>query len=328
MGRTDSFEKTLILGKIEGRRRRGQQRMRWLDCMSLNKLKPTQWTWVWVSSGSWWCTGKPGVLQCMGSQRVGHDWATELNWRVVKNLKWDNTCKDSAVCLAPSSPKITVLINNYNYEYILLCCAKSPQLCLILCDSMDYTHQAPLSTEFSMQEYWSELSCPPSGHLPNPGIEPTSLMSPALAGWFFTTVLLKNGHSLLTSKKWWKFFIHHIAQYCSRNILRSGSSLVAVVCSCLKSSLWGVGSTASWNIKPWYLSDPSRAPALASSVTVDGYLGSYNLPASLQTSHRTMVLFACKKLIHCLADSSYQMFWIPQAALPPSGLTLIDFFLP
>ena len=41
---------------------------------------PTQWTWVWVSSGSWWWTGKPGVLWSMGLQRVGHDWATELNW--------------------------------------------------------------------------------------------------------------------------------------------------------------------------------------------------------------------------------------------------------
>ena len=41
---------------------------------------PTRWTWVWVSSGSWWWTGKPGVLQSMRSQRVGHDWATELNW--------------------------------------------------------------------------------------------------------------------------------------------------------------------------------------------------------------------------------------------------------
>ena len=40
----------------------------------------TQWTWVWVSSGHWWWTGKPGMLQSMGSQRVGHDWATELNW--------------------------------------------------------------------------------------------------------------------------------------------------------------------------------------------------------------------------------------------------------
>ena len=41
---------------------------------------PTQWTWIWVSSGSWWWTGKPGVLQFMGLQRVGHNWATDLNW--------------------------------------------------------------------------------------------------------------------------------------------------------------------------------------------------------------------------------------------------------
>ena len=40
----------------------------------------TQWTWVWVDSRSWWWTGRPGVLRFMGSQRVGHDWATELNW--------------------------------------------------------------------------------------------------------------------------------------------------------------------------------------------------------------------------------------------------------
>ena len=44
---------------------------------------PTQWTWVWVDSGSWWWTGRPGVLRFMGSQRVGHDWATELNWQIT-----------------------------------------------------------------------------------------------------------------------------------------------------------------------------------------------------------------------------------------------------
>ena len=74
MRRTNSFEKTLMLGKIESRRRRGQQRIWWLDGIM------TRWTWVWVSSGSWWWTGKPGVLQSMGLQRVGHDWATELYW--------------------------------------------------------------------------------------------------------------------------------------------------------------------------------------------------------------------------------------------------------
>ena len=46
---------------------------------------PTQWTWGWVSSGSWWWTGRPGVLQFMGSQRVGHDWATEVNWTEGRN---------------------------------------------------------------------------------------------------------------------------------------------------------------------------------------------------------------------------------------------------
>ena len=40
----------------------------------------TRWAWVWVNSGSWWWTGRPGMLQFMGSQRVRHDWVTELNW--------------------------------------------------------------------------------------------------------------------------------------------------------------------------------------------------------------------------------------------------------
>ena len=74
MWRTDSLEKILMLGKIEGRRRRGWQRMRWLDALR------TQWMWVWVNSGSWWQTGRPGVLQSMGLQRVRHDWVTELKW--------------------------------------------------------------------------------------------------------------------------------------------------------------------------------------------------------------------------------------------------------
>ena len=81
MRRTDSFEKTLMLGKIEGRRRRG--RRGWDGWMA----SPTQWTWVWVNSGSWWWTGKPGMLWFMGSQRVRHDWATEVNW----TERWKNS---------------------------------------------------------------------------------------------------------------------------------------------------------------------------------------------------------------------------------------------
>ena len=74
MQRADSFEKTLMLGKIEGGRRRGWQRMRWLDGitdsmnMSLSKLQELV------------MAGRPGVLQSMGLQRIGHNWATELNW--------------------------------------------------------------------------------------------------------------------------------------------------------------------------------------------------------------------------------------------------------
>ena len=66
--------KTLLLGKIEAG---GEGNNRgWNGWMA----SPTQWTWVWVNSRSWWWTGRPGMLQSMGSQRVRHDWVTELEW--------------------------------------------------------------------------------------------------------------------------------------------------------------------------------------------------------------------------------------------------------
>ena len=49
---------------------------------------PTRWTWVWVNSGGWWWTGRPGVLRFRGSQRVGHDWVTELNWTDIYTKSW------------------------------------------------------------------------------------------------------------------------------------------------------------------------------------------------------------------------------------------------
>ena len=79
MKRTDSFEKTLILRKIEGVRRRGDRG--WDGWMA----SLTQWMWVWVSSRSWWWTGRPSMLQSMELQWVGHNWETELNWT---ELNW------------------------------------------------------------------------------------------------------------------------------------------------------------------------------------------------------------------------------------------------
>ena len=76
MQRADSFEKTLMLRKDN----RGWDS--WMASL-------TQWTWVWVNSGSWWWTGRPGVLQYMGSQRVGCDW-TELNWIKILALYLDS----------------------------------------------------------------------------------------------------------------------------------------------------------------------------------------------------------------------------------------------
>ena len=91
----------------------------------------TQWTWVWVNSGSWWWTGKSGVLQPTGSQRVGRNWVTELN------------CESEVT-----------------QSRLTLC---DPMDCI--------AYQAPQSMEFSRQEYWSGLPFPSPGHLPNPGIE-------------------------------------------------------------------------------------------------------------------------------------------------------------
>ena len=73
MWRSDSLEKTLMLGKTEGGRRRGWQNLRRLD--GITDVMDVSLS----GSRSWWWTGRPGVLQSMGSPRVGRDWATELN---------------------------------------------------------------------------------------------------------------------------------------------------------------------------------------------------------------------------------------------------------
>ena len=79
----DLFEKTLMLRNIEGWRRSDRGWDGWMASV-------TWWTWVWVNSGSWWWTGRPGMLRFMRSQRVRHNWATELNWvkRIYLYVPW------------------------------------------------------------------------------------------------------------------------------------------------------------------------------------------------------------------------------------------------
>ena len=108
--RTNSLEKTLMLGKIEGGGK-GDDRGwdSWMESL-------TQWTWVWVSSGSWWWTARPGVLQSMGLQRIGHDWATVLNYwlksaltfSLVSTLTTIQTKKLNFPCYSTKSSKHAV----------------------------------------------------------------------------------------------------------------------------------------------------------------------------------------------------------------------------
>ena len=74
MWRADSLKRPWCWERMKARGERDDRG--WDDWMA----SPTQWTWIWVNSGSWWWTGKPGVLQSIGSQIVGQNWATELNW--------------------------------------------------------------------------------------------------------------------------------------------------------------------------------------------------------------------------------------------------------
>ena len=72
----------------------------------------TQWTWVWVNSRSWWWTGRPGVLQSMGSQRVRHDWATKLTSR--KNMELGS--KSNLLVLT-----LDIVINQFEPQFLHIC---------------------------------------------------------------------------------------------------------------------------------------------------------------------------------------------------------------
>ena len=133
--------------------------------------------WLWVDSGSWWRIGRPGVLQFMGSQRVGHDWVTEQKgteqmannvehlFHVLIGHLYIFFWKVSTQILCP------FLICLSFYYWVVCVCVLSRfsrvQFFVIL---WTMACQAPLSVGFPRQEYWSGLPCPLPGDLPDPGI--------------------------------------------------------------------------------------------------------------------------------------------------------------
>ena len=150
MRRTDSLEKTLMLGKIEGRRRRGQQRMRWLDGitnlmdMSLGRLQEL------VMDREAWHAAVHGVTKCWTLRVTKSDLVTELN----------RTDKTPVGAHGPS-----------HLSRVRLCVT----LWTVAC-------QDPLSMGCYRPEYWSRLPFPPLEDVPQPGVQPKS---PALADGFF-----------------------------------------------------------------------------------------------------------------------------------------------
>ena len=105
--RVDSLEKILMLGGIGAG---GEEDNRWWDGWMAS---PTRWTWVWVNSGSWWWTGRPGMLWFMGLQRVRHDWATELNWTELSSI----TISIFTWTLFPFFFAAPVLLNLFSIPY-------------------------------------------------------------------------------------------------------------------------------------------------------------------------------------------------------------------
>ena len=113
--RADSLEKTPTLGEIAGRRRRGNRG--WDGWMA----SPTRWTWVWASSRRWWRTGKPRVLQSMGSQRVGRDFSSAQSLSHVQLFVTPWTVAHQASLSFTNSWNLFKLKSSDPFNYLILC---------------------------------------------------------------------------------------------------------------------------------------------------------------------------------------------------------------
>ena len=141
---------------------------------------PTQCTWAWVNSGSWFWTGRPGVLRFTGSQTVGHDWATELNLPILNLIsaaaaaaaaKSLQSCPTLCNPIDGSPPGSTIpgILQARTLEWVAISFSnawkwkvkvKSFSRVRLLATPWTATHQAPPSMGFSRQEYWSGAPLP------------------------------------------------------------------------------------------------------------------------------------------------------------------------
>ena len=130
---------------------------------------PTWWTWVWASSGSWWWTGKPTVLQYMGSQRIRHNWATKLNWmsKIIQYLSLSLWFISLRIILSRFT---YVFTNGKSSSFTHACMISHFSPVWLFATQWTVGFQASLSMGFSRQEYCSGLPFPSPVDLPNPRI--------------------------------------------------------------------------------------------------------------------------------------------------------------
>ena len=192
-------------GRYWGAGREGDDRG-WDDWMA----SPTLWAWVWVNSGSWWWTGRPGMLRFMGSQSVGHDWAIELNWTectpeinvtyvnyvVVQSpscaqlftTPWTTAYQASlSFIISQSFLKLMSIESVMPSSHLILCCPLLP-LCSIFPSVRVFSNESALCIRWP--RYWSftfSISLP------------MSIQGWFLLGWIDLILLLSQGLSRVFS---------------------------------------------------------------------------------------------------------------------------------